>query len=173
VTVGVLMVLLVLVGLPLLAWWLGGRKFWGRLEPGAGPDPWGDFVRRHRLTVPEQTRLGAAVERGHALDDQRLRRAAVELAEQELARLGPRWAEGSRLQRLLVLVALVWFVLLVSGVVFALTTGGLSDVPWLGIVTIVAVAGTPLWRRRNLKRALELNSGPPSRSTHRGWWTAA
>lgn len=165
VTVGVLMVLLLLGGLPLLAWWLGGRKFWGRLTPGSGPDPWGDLVRRHRLSALEQTRVGSAVNRGQQLDDERLRRAAVDLAEQGLAQLGLRWAGGSRLQRVLLLLAIVWFVLLVSGVVFALTTGDLSDVPWLGIMTIVAVVGAPLWQRRNLRRAIELNGGPPPSAT--------
>ena len=65
------------------------------------------------------------------------------------------------MQRVLLLLAVLWFVLLVTNVVLALAAGGSSDVPWLGIVTAAAVVGTPLWQRRTLRRAVELNSGPP------------
>jgi hypothetical protein len=158
----IISVLLLLIGLPLLAWWLGGRRFWGRLQPGRGADPWGDFVRRHRLSAVEQFQVQQAVNRGRAVEGDRLRRAAVDLAEETSAQLRMSWSGGSRVQRVFLLLAVLWFVLLVATVVFALATGGLSDVPWLGIVTIAAVVGTPLWQRRTLRRAIELNRAPPA-----------
>jgi hypothetical protein len=160
VTTAIASVLLLLIGLPLLAWWLGGRRFWGRLQPGRGSDPWGDFVRRHRLSAAEQFQVREAVNRGRSVQGDRLRRAVVDLAEETSAQLRLSWSGGSRLQGFFLLLALLWFVLLVANVVFSLATGGLADVPWLGIVTIAVVVGTPLWQRRTLRRAIELNRGP-------------
>ena len=54
-------ILVILVGLPLVPWWIGGRRFWGRLRPGSEPDPWGDLVGRHSLFAAE-----AALVRGAA-----------------------------------------------------------------------------------------------------------
>jgi hypothetical protein len=160
VTTAIASVLLILVGLPLVAWWLGGRRFWSRLQPGRGADPWGDFVRRHRLSAAEQFQVQQAVGRGRALEDDRLRRAVVDLAEVTSAQLRLSWTGGSRAQRVLLLLALLWVVLLVTNVVAALASSGFSDVPWFGIVSIVAVVGTPLWQRRTLRRAIELNREP-------------
>lgn len=161
VTVALISVLLILVGLPLLAWWAGGRGFWSRLRPGRGPDPWGDFLRAHRLSVPESLRVQTAVNRGTALDDDRLRRAAVDLAEQSLAQVGLFPARGSRGQRVLALLTVLWLALLVVGTVFAIVFGGLSDVPWLALVPAAVSFAGPLWRRRNLRRAIARNSGHP------------
>ncbi|MCV2489145.1 hypothetical protein OF117_07190 [Geodermatophilus sp. YIM 151500] len=56
---GVLVILVILVGLPLLAWWLGGRSFWSRLEPGAEADLHRTLVRRHRLRPGEVVQVAA------------------------------------------------------------------------------------------------------------------
>jgi hypothetical protein len=162
VTAALITVLLILVGLPLLAWWIGGRSVWGRLKPGRGPDPWGDFVRRHRLTPAEQTQVSSAVNRGRPLDGERLRAAAVDLARESLTQLDVGGRGGSRAQRIVFLLAVVWFVGLVANVVFALVTGGLSDVPWAGVLTIVAVVVIPVVQRQKMQRAIRVNSGPPA-----------
>ncbi|MGY5883185.1 hypothetical protein [Modestobacter lacusdianchii] len=160
-TAGVIIVL-ILVGLPLLAWWVGGRRFWNRLTPGRGPDPWGDFVRSHRLSTSEAMKVQNAVSKGTALDDERLRRAAVDLAGATLGQL-QLWPEnGTRAQRVMTLLFVVWTVLLVAGAVFALAFGGLSDVPWFGLLPAVVAFVSPIWMRRTTRRAIELNSGPPS-----------
>jgi hypothetical protein len=50
VTVALIAVVVIALGLPLLAWWLGDRRFWSRLRPGAEPDPWADAMRQFGLT---------------------------------------------------------------------------------------------------------------------------
>ena len=160
-TAALITVLLILVGLPLLAWWIGGRSVWGQLKPGRGPDPWGDLARRHGLSPGEQARVGSAVTRGEALADERLRVAAVDLACETLAHLDVLGrGGGSRGQRIVFLLAVLWFVALVVNVVSALVIGGLSDIPWFGLVSIAVIVGAPLVQRRKLHRAIRLNSAP-------------
>ncbi|WP_448639444.1 hypothetical protein [Geodermatophilus sp. URMC 63] len=159
-TAAVVSIVLLLVGLPLLAFWVGRRRFWSRLRPGRGPDPWGDLVRGHRLTAGEAATVRAAVARGQRLDDERLRRAAVDLARQEIAGLGPRWRDGTRAQRLLLAVGAGWLVLAVVSVVVPLATGEPGDVPWTSVVLGAMGAGAVVLLRRRLRRAIDLNSGP-------------
>ncbi|WP_222194962.1 hypothetical protein [Modestobacter italicus] len=153
-------IVLILVGLPLLAWWVGGRRFWNRLKPGRGPDPWGDFVRSHRLSPSEATAVQSAVTKGAALDDEKLRRAAVDLAEETLGQLGSWPQNGTTAQRVLAAVFLLWSLVFVAGLVFAVAFGGLSDVPWFALAPAVVTGGTQIWARRRMRQAIELNSGP-------------
>lgn len=44
---------LLLVGLPLLAWGVSRWRGWSRLRPGREDDPWVDVQRRHRITPLE------------------------------------------------------------------------------------------------------------------------
>jgi hypothetical protein len=74
------------VGLPLLAWRLGGRRFWGRSRPGAESDPWRDRMRRFGLTPVEAAQVESGMTGGAELRDDRLRRAAVTLAKEEIER---------------------------------------------------------------------------------------
>jgi hypothetical protein len=160
VTAAVVSIVLLLVGLPLLAFWLGGRRFWSRLRPGRGADPWGDLVRTHGLDAGEAAAVNAAVARGRRLDDERLRRAAVAHARQALS--GLQWREATRGQRLLLVLVALWLLLQVAGVVVQLAAGEPEDVSW-GVVAVLAAAvvATLVFRRR-LRRAVELNSGPPA-----------
>ncbi|TQN42959.1 hypothetical protein FHU33_2378 [Blastococcus colisei] len=152
-----LTIALLLVGAPLLAWWLGGRTFWARLRPGRDPDPWGDVVRRHRLSAGEAARLGREVARGVRFDDERQRAAAVDLAGLLLGQgLFPDGA--SRTQRVLVVVLVLWLTAVLARVVFLLVSGRPQDVNW---VTVLIWAGAILWhrtRRRGLRRTIALNS---------------
>ncbi|PWW24234.1 hypothetical protein JD79_03413 [Geodermatophilus normandii] len=159
-TAAVVSIVLLLVGLPLLAFWLGGRRFWSRLRPGRGPDPWGDLVRTHGLSAAEAAAVDAAVARGQRLDDERLRRAAVAHARQALS--GLRWQEATRGQRVLLVLVALWLLLQVVGVVVQLAAGEPGDVSW-GVVAVLAVAvvATVVFRRR-LQRAVEVNTGPPA-----------
>ena len=78
--VGVVLVVVLLVGLPLLAWWVGGRRIWGRLTPGAEPDRYREMVRRHALSPSEAAEVEAAATWGRELHDPRLRAAVVDWA---------------------------------------------------------------------------------------------
>jgi hypothetical protein len=159
VTAAVVSIVLLLVGLPLLAFWLGGRRSWSRLRPGRGADPWGDLVREHRLTAGEAATVTAAVNRGRRLDDERLRRAAVDLAGQALA--GSGWRAGGRGRRVVLLLLALWLLLQVVGIVVAVVTRGLDDVPWVSVVVLTAGAAAVVVFRRRLRRAVQVNSGPP------------
>jgi hypothetical protein len=158
----VLTILVILIGLPLLAWWIGGRRFWGRLRPGAPRDPWGDLMREYRLTGGEMASVSSAVAGGRRLDDERLRRAAVAMAQASL-RVGPQWRGGSRAQRLFFLLVTVWLGLLLASVGLAVWESDLSHFPWWNILTVLAVAGSPVWQRHKARQALESNSALPRR----------
>ncbi|MGY1844730.1 hypothetical protein [Modestobacter sp. SYSU DS0875] len=154
VTAGVIIVLL-LVGLPLLAWWLGSRDFWSRLRPRRDDDVWGDVVRTHRLRPAEIVEVQRAVTWGRELSDQRLRVAAVDWATRARDwRVPP-----SRHARLLLLLVVLWFVGQLVSLVVALVQGRWGDalVPAL----LLAAGVVPLvWFRRGTRRAIELNSRP-------------
>ena len=87
-TAGILAVLVIAVGLPLLAVWTARRPHWSRLRWGAEPDPWRDLVRRHGLSAGEASRIAADVPRGRRLHEPRLRRAAVDWARELSSRSG-------------------------------------------------------------------------------------
>ena len=152
----VLVVVLILVGLPLLAWWLGGRRFWSRLRPGAEPDPWRDAVRRHGLSPAEASRLAREVPRGAEFQEPRLRRAAVDwagtLLEQEMPR--QRTAVG----RWLVALLFFWALAVLGLLLHRLLAGQPEDVNWLMVATYAVLAVWILRRRRNLRRTIERNS---------------
>ena len=160
-TTALIAVALIAVGLPLAAWWLGGRSFWSRLRRRPASDPWLDVLRRHRLTGAEAGRVISAVERGERLDDPRLRRAAVELAEQSLELSFPPWAGATRLQRVMVVVTVAWAALLVAHTVFALVLGDAGDVNWFPVLALVVAGGLRIRQGQRLHRAVRLNGEQP------------
>jgi hypothetical protein len=159
VTAAAVSIVVLLVGLPLLAFWLGGLRSWSRLRPGRDADPWGDVVREHRLTAGEAATVTAAVNRGRRLEDERLRRAAVDLARQALA--GSGWRAGGRVRRVVLLLVALWLLLQVVGIVIAVATRGLDDVPWVSVVALIGGAVALVAFRRRLRRAVQVNTGPP------------
>ena len=147
VTVAVL-----LLGVPLAAWWLGGCRFWSRLRPRSTPDPWGDAMHRFGLTPGEMARVESAVVWGVQLDGERLRRAAVALGREELAR---RRFRSPRTRRAFGLV-----LLLVLGGAIVLYAREPDQIPW-GLLLLWVVTGPVSVRMaRGPRRAVELNSEP-------------
>ncbi|MGY1812454.1 hypothetical protein [Blastococcus sp. SYSU D00820] len=158
----VLLVVGLLVGVPLLAWWIGGRPFWARLRGRPERDPWGDLVRRHRLTPGEAARIGAAVPRGVRFDDARLRAAAVEWAHELLDTAGNQWPRSARGRRLLVGAAVLWAAAVVGWAVSRVVSGHAGDVNWVMAAVWTAAGIWLVRRRRGLRRTLALNEPDPA-----------
>jgi hypothetical protein len=114
-------------------------------------------MREYRLSGGEMAQVSSAVAGGHRLDDERLRSAAVAMAQASL-RVGPQWRGGSRTQRLFFLLVTVWLALLLVSAVLAVLESSLSHFPWWNIVTVLAVVGIPVWQRRKAHQAIESNS---------------
>jgi hypothetical protein len=158
VTAG-LAILLILVGLPLLAWWLGGRKRWATID-ARGRDQMKaehDWMRSHRLDHREVAEVDRAVAWGRAVEDVRLRAAVVERARmvQDAERA---WQESRpRLHAAMRWLGIIWLLLLITAFVFAVSS---ADWP-AGLSFYLLAAGGSFvagWlRRRNLRRAVVLN----------------
>ncbi|MGY2085302.1 hypothetical protein [Blastococcus sp. SYSU DS0539] len=154
----VIAVVAILLGLPLLAWWVGSRRVWSRLRPGADPDPWGDAMRQFGLTPQETAQVESAVTWGRRLDDERLRRAAVQWARQLVEQAEARRRIRSRSGRLAVLLGLVVF--LAAGISWmAVREDGFPRNAVVWWVIWPAVIG---WMVGGPRRALRVNSDPGS-----------
>ena len=99
----VIVIVLIAVGLPLLAWWIGGRRFWARLQPRQEPDLYRQLVQRHHLRPAEVAQVESAVMWGRELADERLRAAVVDWARALLAAEEERRGRHPRSRRLLAL----------------------------------------------------------------------
>ncbi|MGY1858258.1 hypothetical protein [Modestobacter sp. SYSU DS0290] len=164
---GVIVVVVVLVGLPLLAWWVGGRRFWSRLRPTVVDDgltaEWRlrrELARRHGLSPDELGTVENAVTWGKELADPRLRAATAEWAQQqvELRAVRPRWIDG----RWLPVLVVAWGAGIAAYVVFAVVQGDWGDVNWFSGLSWLGW-GVLGWRMRGgPQRALQRNSGPPA-----------
>lgn len=156
-----LVILLILVGFPLLAWWLGGRRRWARLD-AKGRDQMQvelDWMRRHSLDHRELARIGSALNRGRAVDDDRLRAAVVERARMLQAAERTWQASHPRLSAAMRWLSAVWLLAVLSSVVFAVAFGNGPGWSSVYLIAIVGSVGAEWWRRRNLRRAIELNGG--------------
>lgn len=160
--IGLVAVGVILVGLPLAAWWLGGRAFWNRRRPTTDVDLYRQIVRRHRLHPAEAPRVEAAVTWGRRLDDPRLRAAAVDWARslQELA--AERRERHPRRRRVLLVLAPLY----VGGVV-AFAVWRVVHGDWDNLIRLVAYGLTfvvvTFLMVRGPRRAIERNSDPPER----------
>ena len=89
--------LVLLVGLPLLAWRVSRWQRWSDLRPGAGDDPWVDVQRRHHITPLEMQQamayLGSREQRWRLpIEDPVLRAVVVDWETWELERAEARAA---------------------------------------------------------------------------------
>ena len=149
------------VGLPLAAWWIGGWRFWGRATPGSERDVYREMVRRHALRPAEAAQVEGAVTWGRELQDPRLRAAVVDWAQALQAEARERSARHPWVRRVALPVLVVAGVLAVAGLVHEVLTEGwaaLADHAWT--VLWVLVVG---WLAPRPRRAIARNSGPPSR----------
>jgi hypothetical protein len=156
VTVGVL-----LVGFPLLAWWVGGRRFWNRAYGTETGELYRRMVHTHGLRHGEIAQVEGALAWGRELQDERLRAAVVDWA-QELQRLAAERRDRHPTRRRILLC-----LLLVCGtgvlVLAAVDTahGHLGSL--IRLVLYAVLFGLPAWlSARAPRRAIERNSGRPS-----------
>jgi len=149
---------LLVLGLPLLAWWVGTRRIWSRLRPGAEPDPWREAVRTHGLSAAEAALLAREVPRGHRFDDPRMRRAAVDWAGTLLVQMTPR--PRTRRGRILTALAFVWAAGVVGFLLIRVLMGRPEDVNWVSVALYAGLAVYLVRRRRGLRRTLALNAEP-------------
>ena len=142
---------LVLVSIPVLAWWIGGRQAGGQLT-----DPYvsRDMIRRHGLQPDELGVVERAATWGMELRDERLRAAVAELAERQVKATGgrrkpPMW---------LVILFAAWGAALVAYLTFRVTQGRWGDANWFGLAYWLSIAVLG-WRwQTGPERAMRPNS---------------
>lgn len=159
-TAGVIIVL-ILVGLPLLAWWLGGRDFWSRPRPGVDEDLHRTIVLRHGLRPAEIPQVEGALTWGRQLTEPRLRAAVVDWGREMQRQAAERQAHRSRAGRVALGLLFLWLVLLLIGAVAAVVEQRWGDLV-RGLFFVAALVLPPLVFRRNLRRAVERNQDEPA-----------
>ena len=163
-TAAVVSIVLLLVGLPLLAFWLGGRRSWGRLRPGAEPDLYRELVRRHGLGPTEAAQVEGAATWGRELSDPRLRAAVVDWASSTREAVRAARRRHPRRRRVWLLVWLVVVVVAVVGSARRVVEDGWAAAlsPLAGAAVWWVLLAVPAWRAlTGPRRAIELNDGPP------------
>jgi hypothetical protein len=157
VTAAWIAIVVIALGLPLFAWWVGGRRFWGNLRGAVPRDVQGEMVRKHGLRPADLPVLQRALARGQQVEP-RLRPAAVDWARTSLEELQRRRSRARRVTEVVLLLAV-----LALAILFVSEAGGGGGLSWfLVVVNVVNVAvqiGGPWWMRRNLARAAVLNAG--------------
>jgi len=143
-----------------VAWWLGGRRFWSRLRPGRVKDPVGRLLREHGLTGAEAARVLTAVHQGGRLEDPRLRRAVVNLAQLELEPYRNPLMDTPRRRRVLTGLSAVPLAGLAVLMAVQILRGE-TDVPF-GLIGVVGTLVLFRRHRRVLERAVEANSDVPA-----------
>lgn len=152
----VLSLLIILIGLPLAAWWLGGRSFWARTEKRGGADLYGDFVRRHGLRPAETPQVESAVTWGRRLEDPRLRAAAVDWATSAREAMEAYRRRNPLVRRLMVGLLYLWLLMVIASGLVAVVEGrwGAAAMQLVWLVLLVAPLVAFPWFQR---RAIELN----------------
>ena len=148
------------VGLPVLAWFIGGRRFWTTIRGRVPRNPQAEITRRYELSPAEVHRVRSALKHGQGLDEPRLRAATTDWAHEVLTA----WARSRRARRIG-----LWFIgvgaafVTVGAVLNVVAGNGISWTTWvlLGVFCLQVGIHRWMWPRilRNLERAVVLNSG--------------
>lgn len=164
---GIVVVGLILVGLPLLAWWLGGRRFWARTPAASAGDVYREMVLKHQLRPAEIAKVEGAVAWGRELTDERLRAAVVDWAQHLREDAARRRAAHPLRRRIMIGILVAWgtTVLVLAGV-------GVARGNWESLVRLVVYAlafGVPgMLAARGPRRAIERNSPRDASSRQNG-----
>jgi hypothetical protein len=149
---------LVFAGILLLAWWVSGRRSWRQSGSQADTYLSQEMIRRHELRPAELAVVERAANRGRELHDDRLRAAAVELAERQVRATGGR----RRPPLWLVILFAAWGALMAGYLVFEASRGRWVIPSWINLAywLCLCIAG---WRwQTGPERAIRLNSSPSS-----------
>ncbi|SDN85895.1 hypothetical protein [Geodermatophilus sp. DSM 45219] len=119
-------------------------------------------MRRHGLSAGEASRIATDVPRGRRMAEPRLRRAAVDWARELLRREQVRLPRDPRTRRVVVVVLVLWVTTALCLLAFRIASGRGVDVTWVTVAFWFAVGVWVVRRRRNLRRAVELNDEPVS-----------
>ncbi|MGY1812453.1 hypothetical protein [Blastococcus sp. SYSU D00820] len=159
-------IVLLAFGLPLLAWYVGGRRFWASAGGASSGTTYTDMVRRHRLTPAEIPQVQRAMSRGRALTEPRLRRATADWAQAGLTALDEQRRAHPRRAAVVRTLLLLGGVLLLVGAALAVARGSGAHlfVLVLAVVNLGNQAVLPWLLRRNLQRAVDRNTGPAAAS---------
>jgi hypothetical protein len=151
-------VVLLMVGAPLLLWWVGTRRLFAVLRAGEGRDPLGDLAERHDLSRGQARRVVAEARRGERLDDPRLRRAAVDWASSHLEDEGFPAAAPTRTHQVMRALLAVWVACILGWLGYLVGSGQPERVSWPLLSVWVLIAVLVVRRRRGMRRAIEVNA---------------
>jgi hypothetical protein len=151
----------VLVGIPWFAWWVGRRRFWSRQSSLLDPHVSRELIARHGLRPTDFALVERAATWGREVSGDRLRAAVVDLAARKVEAAGrrrpvPPW---------LVVLFVVWGAGIAAYVVFAVAQGRWGDVNWFTAAWWVAAAVIGRRWRNGPERAMRRNGPrPPDRA---------
>jgi hypothetical protein len=120
VLAGLIAVVVLAVGVPIAAVWVGRRPFWAAHRARTDGDPWPAILREHSLTAEETHRVARAVQWGNRLPEERLRRAVADWALRDLAHLR---GAPSPLRRRATVAAVAAALLVAAAATLRLATG--------------------------------------------------
>jgi hypothetical protein len=158
----VIIIAVIAVGLPALAWWVGRRPFWATHRARTDGDPWLDILREHRLDPAEVGQVAGAVRRGKHLADARLRAAVVDWAERDLRRIERNRRQPSPLRRRAAVAGLAAALAVLGVLAFRFVAGesGSGDLVLLTVLGTLALGfavAEPLEQAR-LRRVIQRNT---------------
>jgi uncharacterized membrane protein YqjE len=139
-----------LVSIPLLAWWVGGRR---AAEQSTDPYVSRDVIHRHGLQPDELEAVERAASWGKELQDERLRAAVVELAERQASASGGR----RRPPMCIVVLFAAWGAALVAYLTFQVAQGRWGDANWFGLAYWLSIAVLGRRWQTGPARAMRLN----------------
>jgi len=158
----VIIIVVLVVGLPALAWWVARRPFWTTHRARLDQDFWLEIIRAHHLDPVEIRSVAAARAWGSRLPEPHLRRAAVDWAQRDLERIEGNRSAPSVLRRRAVAGGLA-AVLVVLGLLAGRWVSGASSEGDLVVLAVLATLVIGAWaaepiEQANLRRLIRRNS---------------
>jgi hypothetical protein len=165
----VIIIVVLAVGLPALAWWVAKRPFWATHRARPDQDFWTDILQTRRLDPVQMRQVAGAMSWGSRLPEPRLRRAVADWAERDVRRIQENRRHPSALRRRAVVAGLAGGLVVLGMLGFRLVAGESSegDVTVLAVlVTLVvgAVVAEPVEQAR-LRRMIRRNTDEAAEET--------